>query len=92
MNNTPTDNLMLALGPGVHVRAGLVKWGTPASERDAFEAAWEKLYGKRPVLWHHTLAELNMETPAYSEGVCFAAAELAAWKLWQARADLGSAG
>ena len=64
----------------------------PLSERDAFEAAWEKLHGKRPVLWSRMFAEHEMETPAHSEVNYFAAAEQAAWKLWQARAALAAQG
>lgn len=64
----------------------------PLSERDAFEAAWEKLHGKRPVLWSHMFAEHKMETPSHSEGKYFARDEQAAWKLWQARAALAAQG
>ena len=79
-------------------RAVLAKWGTPQpapaplSERDAFEAAWEKLHGKRPVLWSRVFAEHKMETPSHSEGKYFARDEQAAWKLWQARAALAAQG
>lgn len=62
------------------------------SERDAFEAAWEKLHGKRPVLWSQMFASHKMETPAHSEGKYFAASEQAAWKLWRARAALAAQG
>ena len=64
----------------------------PLSERDAFEAAWEKLHGKRPVLWSRVFAEHKMETPSHSEGKYFARDEQAAWKLWQARAALAAQG
>ena len=64
----------------------------PLSEREAFEAAWEKLHGKRPVLWSHMFAEHKMETPPHSEGNYFARDEQAAWKLWQARAALAAQG
>ena len=64
----------------------------PLSERDAFEAAWEKLHGKRPVLWSRVFAEHKMETPSHSEGKYFARDEQAAWKLWQARAALSAQG
>ena len=76
----------------------LAKWGAPQpapaplSERDAFEAAWEKLHGKRPVLWSRVFAEHKMETPSHSEGKYFARDEQAAWKLWQARAALAAQG
>ena len=64
----------------------------PLSEREAFEAAWEKLHGKRPVLWSQMFASHKMETPTHSEGKYFAASEQAAWKLWQARAALAAQG
>ena len=64
----------------------------PLSEREAFEAAWEKLHGKRPVLWSRVFAEHKMETPSHSEGKYFARDEQAAWKLWQARAALAAQG
>ena len=64
----------------------------PLSERDAFEVAWEKLHGKRPVLWSRVFAEHKMETPSHSEGKYFARDEQAAWKLWQARAALAAQG
>ena len=77
----------------------LAKWGSPQpvvreplSGREAFEAAWEKLHGKRPVLWSHMFAEHKMETPPHSEGNYFARDEQAAWKLWQARAALAAQG
>ena len=64
----------------------------PLSEREAFEVAWEKLHGKRPVLWSHMFAEHKMETPSHSEGKYFARDEQAAWKLWQAKAALAAQG
>ena len=64
----------------------------PLSERDAFEAAWEKLHGKRPVLWSHMFAEQKMETPPHSEGKYFARSEQAAWELWQDRAAIAARG
>ena len=76
----------------------LAKWGTPQpapaplSERNAFEAAWEKLHGKRPVLWSRVFAEHKMETPSHSEGKYFARDGQAAWKLWQARAAIAAQG
>ena len=76
----------------------LAKWGTPQpapaplSERDAFEAAWEKLHGERPVLWSRVFAEHEMETPSLSEGKYFARDAQAAWKLWQARAAIAAQG
>ena len=64
----------------------------PLSERDAFEAAWEKLHGKRPVLLSRVFAEHKMETPSHSEGKYLTRDEQAAWKLWQARAALAAQG
>ena len=62
------------------------------SEREVFEATWEKLHGKRPVLWSQMFAEHKMETPAHSQGKYFYKAEQAAWELWQARAALVAQG
>ena len=62
------------------------------SEREAFEASWEKLHGKRPVLWSHVFAEHKMETPSHCGGKYFAGDAQAAWKLWQARAAIAAQG
>ena len=62
----------------------------PLSEREAFEAAWEKLHGKRPVLWSSLFAEHKMNTPAHRVGEYFGAAAQTAWELWQARAAIAA--
>ena len=86
--------------PNDRIEEGISAWNrrTPQpapgllSEREAFEAAWEKLYGKRPVLWSQMFAEHKMETPAHSQGNYFYAVEQAAWKLWKARAAITAQG
>ena len=64
----------------------------PLSEREAFEAAWEKLHGKRPVLCDTAFKEAKMDVPAHSAGKYFYRDAQAAWKAWQARAALAAQG
>ena len=64
----------------------------PLSDREAFETAWEKLHGKRPVLWDTAFKEAKMDVPAHSAGKYFYRDVQAAWKAWQARAALAAQG
>lgn len=61
-----------------------------SDEREAFESTWEKLYGKKPVLWDTAFKEAKMDVPAHSAGKYFYRDAQAAWKAWQARAALAT--
>jgi hypothetical protein len=64
----------------------------PLSEREMFEATWEKAHGKKPVLWETMFAQQKQETPPHCVGRYFYRDEQAAWGAWQARAALAAQG
>ena len=64
----------------------------PLSEREMFEATWEKAHGKKPVLWETLFAQQKQEIPPHCVGRYFYRGEQAAWGAWQARAALAAQG